>query len=85
MINDKEVPLEELKNKVKEFCEKRDWNQFHYPNFHLTMHCFKCSLINGYPKLLEHEDSKWVGKKNISDLKWLPADLELIDLVKEML
>lgn len=31
MINDKEVTLEELKNKVKEFCEERDWDQFHNP------------------------------------------------------
>ena len=31
MINDKEVTLEELKTKVKEFCEKRDWDQFHNP------------------------------------------------------
>ena len=31
MINDKVVTLEELKNKVKEFCEKRDWDQFHNP------------------------------------------------------
>lgn len=59
--------------------------EYDYPNFHLTMHCFKCSLINGYPKLLEHEDSKWVDKKNINDLKWLPADLALIDLLKDML
>ena len=59
--------------------------EYDYPDFHLTMHCFKYSLINGYPKLLEHEDPKWVNKKNISDLKWLPADFALIDLVKEML
>ena len=31
MMNDKEVTLEELKIKVKEFCEKRDWDQFHNP------------------------------------------------------
>ena len=31
MINDKEVTLEELKTKVKAFCEKRDWDQFHNP------------------------------------------------------
>ena len=59
--------------------------EYDYPNFHLIMYCFKCSLINGYPKLLEHEDSKWVDKKNISDLKWLPADLALIDILKEIL
>lgn len=31
MINDKKIMLEELKNNVKEFCEKRDWDQFHNP------------------------------------------------------
>ena len=28
---DNNITLEELKNKVKEFCEKRDWDQFHNP------------------------------------------------------
>jgi len=28
---DKKVTIEELKNKVKEFCENRDWDQFHNP------------------------------------------------------
>lgn len=28
---DKNTSIEELKNKVKEFCEERDWNQFHNP------------------------------------------------------
>lgn len=31
MIDDKKITIEQLKNKVKEFCEKRDWNQFHNP------------------------------------------------------
>jgi NTP pyrophosphatase (non-canonical NTP hydrolase) len=31
MIMDKTTTLEELKNKVKEFCEDRDWDQFHNP------------------------------------------------------
>jgi NTP pyrophosphatase (non-canonical NTP hydrolase) len=29
MVNDKETNIEELKTKVKEFCDKRDWDQFH--------------------------------------------------------
>ena len=28
---DKKTTLEELKTKVKEFCEQRDWDQFHNP------------------------------------------------------
>lgn len=31
MISDKNTTLEELKNRVKDFCEKRDWDQFHNP------------------------------------------------------
>lgn len=73
---------EELDVDIEDFIAMVEYD---YPNFHLIMHCFKCSLINGYPKLLEHKDSKWVDKKNISDLKWLPADLALIDILKEML
>ena len=28
---DNKVTLEELKNQVKDFCEQRDWDQFHNP------------------------------------------------------
>jgi NTP pyrophosphatase (non-canonical NTP hydrolase) len=28
---DKKVTIEELKDKVKDFCEARDWDQFHNP------------------------------------------------------
>ena len=28
---DKEITVEELKEKVKKFCEDRDWDQFHNP------------------------------------------------------
>lgn len=28
---DKETSVEELKNKVRKFCEDRDWDQFHTP------------------------------------------------------
>ena len=28
---DSNTSIEELKNKVREFCEKRDWDQFHSP------------------------------------------------------
>lgn len=31
MIDDKKITIEQLKNKVEEFCEKRDWDQFHNP------------------------------------------------------
>lgn len=91
-IEKNETKQEALKREIKEELDVdvavEDFIttvEYDYPNFHLVMHSFKCSLINGCPKLLEHEDAKWVDKQRINDLNWLPADLALIDKVKEML
>lgn len=52
-----------------------DWD---YPEFHLTMHCYLCSL-EGAPHLLEHESAKWLGKTEIRSVKWLPADEGVVE------
>lgn len=31
MINDKDICIQELKDKVRKFCEDRDWDQYHNP------------------------------------------------------
>ena len=51
-----------------------------YPDFHLTMHCFKCRLT-GSVTLREHEAAKWLAPKDLQTVRWLPADE---DFVKEM-
>ena len=52
-----------------------------YPNFHITMHVFWCSIVSGELKLLEHEAAKWVelDDKRPEAVDWLPADLSLLD------
>lgn len=45
-----------------------------YPNFHLTMHCFMCSLISESMHLNEHEAAAWLTKDTLHSVKWLPAD-----------
>lgn len=59
--------------------------EFEYPKFHLTMHCFLSQIVKGRPKLIEHESACWVDKKNIGNLDWLPADLEIIEDIKKLL
>ncbi len=59
--------------------------EYDYPNFHLTMHCFKSKLKKGEPELLEHEAAKWVSKDEIDNIAWLPADIEIIEQVKSIL
>lgn len=59
--------------------------EYDYPNFHLTMHCFKSKLKKGEPELLEHEAARWVSKGEIDNIAWLPADVEIIEQVKNIL
>lgn len=54
-----------------------------YPKFHLTMHCYICSVISGQLLLREHEDAQWLSSDELESIKWLPADVEVVKLLKE--
>ena len=56
---------------VKELLETVEWD---YPNFHLTMHCFICSLLSESLHLNEHEEAAWLTHGTLRSVKWLPAD-----------
>ena len=56
---------------VGELLQTIEWD---YPNFHLTMHCFVCSLISESLHLNEHEAAAWLTKETLHSVKWLPAD-----------
>ena len=57
---------------------------YDYPKFHLTMHCFRCSLADGHLALLEHEAARWLKPAELNSVRWLPADEDLIsDLSKD--
>ena len=53
--------------------------EYDYPDFHLSMQCFLCTIISGELLLKEHEDSKWLTKENLLSIQWLPADRVVID------
>ena len=56
---------------VGELLETVEWD---YPNFHLTMHCFVCSLTSESLHLNEHEAAAWLTMETLHSVKWLPAD-----------
>ncbi len=58
--------------------------EYNYSNFHLTMHCYLCSLQNE-PTLLEHTQSKWLNKDELYSVNWLPADIEILPYVEKLL
>ena len=53
--------------------------EYEYPQFHLTMHCYLCSIISGGLSLLEHEDARWLVMDELDSVKWLPADKDVIE------
>ncbi|SHK37011.1 8-oxo-dGTP diphosphatase [Fibrobacter sp. UWH5] len=55
--------------------------EYDYPKFHLTMHCFFCSIVNGSVTLLEHQASRWLGPQELHGLDWLPADVGVVKAI----
>ena len=72
-IYDAEILIERLLDTV-------EWD---YPTFHLTMHCFICTLLSESWHLNEHEASAWLTKENLHSVKWLPADEGLIPKIAD--
>ncbi|MBQ1911975.1 MAG: (deoxy)nucleoside triphosphate pyrophosphohydrolase [Bacteroidales bacterium] len=58
---------------------------YDYPAFHLTMHCFLCSLLEEAPHLNEHEAACWLDAASLDKVNWLPADLQLLPLLRQVL
>ena len=53
--------------------------EFDYPKFHLTMHCYLCSLLTE----ALHEAARWLTKDELDSVKWLPADLEVVERIQK--
>ena len=56
--------------------------EYDYPAFHLTMHCFLCTLVGEALHLNEHEAARWLTKDELDSVKWLPADEIVIEEVR---
>ena len=81
-----ETPEEALKREIREELSSEisvdDFLctvEYDYPKFHLVMHCYKCSLLTDSLHLNEHEAAKWLGREELTSVKWLPADVEVIE------
>ena len=57
--------------------------EYDYPNFHLSMDCFWAEVLSGQLELKEAEEARWLSREELLDVKWLPADLELIETIRQ--
>ena len=59
--------------------------EYDYPTFHLSMDCFWCEVVEGDLKLLEAEEAKWLTKKTLYSVQWLPADVTIINKIEKQM
>ena len=90
-IEASETPQEALKREIMEELdteiavgERIDTIEYDYPDFHLSMDCFWCEIIKGNLVLKEHEAARWLKKEELEEVEWLPADIKLIEKVKNI-
>ena len=89
-IESGETPQQALKREIMEELDTEIAvgeliDTLDYPNFHLSMDCFWCEVIHGELILNEAEDAKWLTMEHLADVKWLPADVTLIEKIGEEL
>ena len=87
-----ETPQEALVREIREelaaeievgdLLETVEWD---YPSFHLTMHCFLCTLLTDSLHLNEHQDSTWLTRETLRSVRWLPADEGVVARLEGML
>lgn len=65
---------------VERHIQTVEWD---YPAFHLTMHCFLCRVESGTLTLKEHEAARWLAKEELDCVHWLPADVQIIEKLKQ--
>ena len=58
--------------------------EYTYPTFHLTMHCYICSVRTGNLVLKEHQSAAWLNKDELHTVDWLPADIEVVRYFREI-
>lgn len=56
-----------------------------YKTFSITMHAYQCSILEGNLTLSEHIDSKWLSLDELDSVDWAPADVPIVERVREML
>ena len=85
-----ETPEEALVREIKEelasdiLVEKYLTTVEHdYPEFHLSMACYWCSVKSGKLTLLEHEAARWLPIDDLRQVNWLPADVKVVEAIEK--
>lgn len=53
-----------------------------YPDIHIRLTLFNCTIADGSPILLEHNDLKWIHPRQIHEFDFCPADKDILTLIQ---
>ena len=87
-----ETPEEALKREIREELdteievgEPAGHIEYDYPEFHLSMDCYLCTVVSGSLVLKEHESARWLSRDELEAVRWLPADLSVIAKLRSLM
>ena len=55
-----------------------------YPDLTVWLTIFHATIADGVPKALEHNEIRWITTQEIDDLAFCPADVEILEKIKEL-
>ena len=53
-----------------------------YPDILICLTLFHCTIAEGVPQLLEHNDLKWITPTQIPEFAFCPADKDILELIQ---
>jgi 8-oxo-dGTP diphosphatase len=53
-----------------------------YPDITIRLILFNAEIVEGEPKMLEHNDLKWITAEEIDNYQFCPADKEILERIK---
>ena len=87
-----ETAQQALKREIREELDTEiavgdliDTIEYDYSTFHLSMDCFWCEVVSGELVLKEAEAARWLTKKELDSVPWLPADQLLLAQIRPAL
>ena len=56
--------------------------EYEYENKTISLHLFRCLQLQGQPRSLEGQETRWVSPRDLDDYTFPPPDLEIIQFLK---
>ena len=56
-----------------------------YPDLTIHLTVFNAKISEGKPRKIEHADIRWITRSEIPDYEFCPADVEILEKIREVL